>query len=361
MRCLLLADSDIALREAPLLHRLVIGLLDAGVHVAHAAPDAVLSRIEPSLGVEILPYRAKGFAWTRSLRAADVLERFERVTEVSSEDPGLVHVVGEGCLPLGAEIAKAGGLSLVVDVHARSMVSAVRRVLGERFEGVLLAGSRAIADALLAEGIAASGVREVSWGVTPAGSKPGRRNETVSIAIGGRGESHADWASCLRAVAQVTAEHQSVAVFADADACERAKVGPMIAALGLSPLLSRVPDFEARRDLVVQTDVLLWPEALGEVHSVVLDAMSNQMPVVAVADPDIPVMKGGGGVIPVSGQQSEWAEAIERLVAKPEQRASLGEAAADYVRVHHSAAAHAGAIVDAYEWATSSVSRGRRA
>lgn len=359
MRCLLLADGDVALREASLLHRLVIGLLDAGVHVAHAAPEGVLSRIEPSLGVEILPYRDNGFPWTRSIRAGSLLERFEAVTAVSAGDPGLVHVVGGGSLALGADIARTGDLALVVDVHARSMVAPVRRLLGERFEGVLLAGSRAIADALLADGVSASSVREIRWGVTPAATRPTRTDETVSIAVGGSGASQESWARCLRGLAQVAADRDQIAIFADADACERAKIGPMVSALGLSPLFSRVPDFEARRDLVVQADVLLWPECLGEVRSVVLDAMAARTPVVAVADPDVPVMNEPGAVVLVSGQESDWAQAVDALVADRERRAALGQTAAESVRKHHSAAAHVGAVVDAYEWATVSSAKGR--
>ncbi|MEL7483821.1 MAG: glycosyltransferase [Planctomycetota bacterium] len=358
MRCLLLADGDIALRESALLHRLVIGLLDAGVHVAHAAPDSVLSRIEPSLGVEILPYRASGFPWTRSMRAGDLLERFETVTAVSSGDPGLVHVFGSGSLALGADIARAGELALVVDVHARAMIGQVRRLLGERFEGVLLAGSRSIADGLLAGGVAASGVRDVGWGVTPVDRRHGSRSsDTISIAIGGRGDAPDQWERCLRGLAHAAADKDNIAVFADADACERAKVGPLVAALGLSPVFSRVPDFEARRDLIVQADLLLWPERLGEVRSIVLDAMANRTPVVALDDPDVPAIGAPGGALEVAGQESSWSTAIERLVGDDAHRSSIGEASAEYVRTHHSAAAHVGAVVDAYEWATSSFSR----
>ncbi|MEL6795944.1 MAG: hypothetical protein AAFO89_03890 [Planctomycetota bacterium] len=358
MRCLLLTDSDIALRESALIHRLVIGLLDAGVHVAHAAPESVLSRIEPSLGVESLAYRSRGFSWTRPMRAAELLSRFERVTEVSSGDPGLVHVIGGGSLALGAEIARAGDLSLVIDAHARSVVPPVARLLGERSDGVVLAGSRSIADALLAEGLSATGIREVRWGVSPADGRAARSSETVSIAIGGLGASADDWARCLRGVAEAAAETDSVAVFADADACERARIGPLIGALGLSPLFSRVPDFESRRELVVRSDVLLWPESTGETRSLVLDAMAHQTPVVALADRDVSCLATPGPAELVSGDQQSWMTAVQRLIGSEEHRRNAGAAGAEYVRLNHSASAHVGAVVDAYEWAASGARAG---
>ncbi|MEM9661480.1 MAG: hypothetical protein AAF937_04135 [Planctomycetota bacterium] len=359
MRCLLLTDSDIASRETALMHRLVIGLLDAGVHVAHAAPESVLSRLEPSLGVESLAYRLGGFSWTRPRRAAELLARFESVTEVSAGDPGLVHVIGGGCLALGAEIARAGGLTLVIDAFARSIVPSVARRFGDRFEGVVLAGSRPIADGLIAEGISGTAIREVRWGVPPADRASAKPGETVSIVIGGRGDSARAWAACLRGIAEAAADSDAIAIFADADACDRAKVGPLVAALGLTPLFSRVPDFEARRDLIVRSDIMLWPEAIGETRSIVLDAMSHHMAVVAVADRDLPFLSAPGPVELVSGDQAAWSAAIHGLISDSGRREALGAEAAEYTKLHHRAAAHVGAVVDAYEWATASITPSR--
>ncbi len=354
MRCLLLADADLALREATLLHRLVIGLLDAGVHVTHAAPESVLERIEPSLGVEILPYRSSGLPWTRSLRAARLLEQFEVATSVSADDPGLVHAFGSDCLPIALDVARAGNLAVVIDVYARSVASRVTRAVGERFEGVLLAGSPPIANALMAAGIAASSVRECRWGVPPCDRRERRSYGTLSVAIGGQGASREAWTRCLRGVAQAASRREDMVIFVDADAADRASVQGLIGSLGLSPLVSRVPDFESRRDLVVQADLLLWPERLSEVRSLVLDAMAAQTPVIAVNDTDVPVLNDPGIALLVSGEEADWAKAVESLGADSERRTRLGAAAAEHMREHYRASRHVGAIVDAYEWATAS-------
>lgn len=357
MRCLLLADRDIALREAALLHRLVIGLLDAGVHVTHAAPQSVLDRIEPSLGVEILPYRARGMPWTRGVRSAQLLEQFEIATEVSGGEPGLVHAFGAECVPVALDIARAGNLAVVIDVHSRAMASNLVRQVGEGFEGVLLAGSSPLARVLLASGIAASGVRECQWGVSKVEpvARPG--HETLSIAVGGRGASPEAWGQCLRGLAQVAAHRENLAIFVDSDAAERAAIGRMVGSLGLSPLVSRVPDFEARRDLVVHADVLLWPERLGEIRSVVLDTMAAGTPIICLADPDVPALSDPSIAAHVSGDASDWAAAIESIASRDERRQAMANAALDYVRTAHSAPGHVGAVVDAYEWATASIGR----
>lgn len=354
MRCLLLADGDIALREASLLHRLVIGLLDSGVHVTHSAPESVIDQIEPSLGVEILPYRGRGLPWTRSIRAGQLLERFEVATEVSAGDPGLVHAFGAECLPIALDVARAGELAVVVDVNSMHMVPRVARVVGERFEGVLLAGSPSISRALLASGVAASSVRECSWGVPPLAHSPHRPRGITSVAIGGKGASREAWSRCLQGLAQVAADRQDLAIFVDSDAAQKAQIGSLVGSLGLSPLLSRVPDFESRRDLVIRADLLLWPERLGEVRSIVLDAMANYTPVVAVNDPDVPIVSDPLIAELVGGDASDWAEAIDALAEDDDRRSALGASAAAAVRERHSAASHVGAVVDAYEWATAS-------
>jgi glycosyltransferase involved in cell wall biosynthesis len=135
----------------------------------------------------------------------------------------------------------------------------------------------------------------------------------------------------------------------DADASDQAGIGPLVGSLGLSPLVSRVPDFESRRALVVQADILLWPERLGEVRSIVLDGMASEMAVIAVEDPDAPALGSRGPARLVPGDPASWAEAIRSLLADAELRRSLGTGCAGYIGEHHRSASHIAGVFDAYE------------
>ncbi|MGP1273045.1 MAG: hypothetical protein ACTS22_06910 [Phycisphaerales bacterium] len=356
MRSLLIADRDLAVREAVLLHRLVIGLLDAGVHVTLAAPESVIDRIEPSLGVEMLAYRLRGAGWTRGLRARDLLDRFLEATAVSEADPGLVHAFGPSCFPMASDVARLGDLGLVLEAHSRSAVSRAVAIHGTVDRCVILAGSPGLTQACVQQGAPASAVRERSWGValSPADRRPKRPEEAVSIAVGGPGRDRAAWDRALRGIAQVAGRHEPGAIFVDADGATAAAIGPLIGQLGLSPLVSRVPDFEARRHLVVQADILVWPERLGEIRSVVIDALAAHMAVVALEDPDVPALASPARTALVSGDAEDWAHAIETLVVDPAARSQLGDAAHAYASEHHRATTHVSGVVDAYEWCVGS-------
>ncbi|MEM1072426.1 MAG: glycosyltransferase [Planctomycetota bacterium] len=352
MRSLLIADVDLAVREAALLHRLVIGLLDAGVHVTLAAPLSVLDRIEPALGVEILPYRLRGGLWTRSIRVRDLLDRFRDATSLSEGDEGLVHAFGGACLGFASELASQAGYGLVLDLHARRDVERAVDIASQHERRMLLAGSAPLARAAIAAGAEASAVRERAWGVTVSARArpvPGEGMATT-LALGGPGRAPRAWEAALRGIAKVASRHEQLNVFVDADGAASAGTGRLVGSLGLTPILSRVPDFEARRQLVVQADILLWPERLGEIRSVVHDAMAQGSAVIAAQDAISPALASPAHAALVSDDPDDWSEAIEALVADPSRRLELGERAAAYTAEHHKASAHISGILDAYEW-----------
>jgi hypothetical protein len=360
MRSLILADGDLAVREAALLHRLVIGLLDAGVHVAVGVPERVLSHARPSLGVEVLGYRLSGVVWTRALRARELLERFEAATAVSADDPAVVHAFGLGCVPMAVEVAQAAGASLVVDVTSRAMAQQVPGLVSGVPSHVLLAGSGSLASLLTASGAVGSSIRERPWGVSGSGGRrqPPRQGRAVSVVVGGAGRDRQRWHSAIRGLAAVAARWEEMTVFVDADASAAAGIGRLVGSLGMASMVSRVPDFESRRELVLQADILLWPERLGEVRSLVLDALACEMAVVAAEDPDVPALSRTGPARLVSGDSDELFAAVEPLVTDASARAELAASCRAYADQHHRAALHVTGVVDAYEWACGTASAG---
>ncbi|MEO1584190.1 MAG: hypothetical protein AAFR96_06415 [Planctomycetota bacterium] len=359
MRCLLIADADMATREAPMLHRLVIGLLDAGVHVTHAVPESVADTIEPSLGVETIGYRHTGLPWTLSTRTRDLLEDFNAATAVSASDAGIVHVFGVGALPVALRAASLGELAVVIDVHSRAMAARLARAAESSTDAVLLAASSGIATALRTASPSEAFVRECPWGVPKREASPPSSRESITIAAGGSGRDPSAWEAMLRGLSRASTAIDSLEIFLDANAADHAKLSPLIGTLGLSPIVSRIPDFEARRDLVIRADMMVWPEQLGETRSIVLDAMAAGTPVLAVGDADVAALDGRSGVALVSGDALDWAAAIESFAASPEQRALVGERSAAYVRDSHRASVHVDAITDAYEVAVARSGTGR--
>ncbi|MEM8756346.1 MAG: hypothetical protein AAGF47_01015 [Planctomycetota bacterium] len=352
MRALLIADLDAALREAPLLRRLTIGLLDAGVRVSLALPRSTVDRADPPLGVQVLPYRTGGAIWTRSLRAGELLDRFLEHTLAGEGQPTIVHAFGPGCMAFAAAVARLGGFALAAEVSSRQSLAPGLDATARVPRHALLAASSALGSACIAGGADPATVRARPWSVTMPKHERGwnQTDRAVSIAIGGAGRSASAWAAALRGVAAVAARHDQLAVFVDAEAASRAGIGDLVGSAGLTPILSRVPDFEGSRSLVVRCDLFLWPERLGETRSIVLDAAHAGAAVLAVEDPDVAGLERQGLAELVGPASDGWANAVGRLVDSVEHRRERAEQAAGVISAQHRSAAYVSGVVEAYEW-----------
>jgi glycosyltransferase involved in cell wall biosynthesis len=91
------------------------------------------------------------------------------------------------------------------------------------------------------------------------------------------------------------------------------------------PNLTRKQKIEFLRELTVFSVPALYGEAFG---LYVIEALASGVPVVqprAAAFPEL-VQTTGGGVLYEPGEPKELADAVEQLLARPEQRRAFGEA-----------------------------------
>jgi glycosyltransferase involved in cell wall biosynthesis len=96
--------------------------------------------------------------------------------------------------------------------------------------------------------------------------------------------------------------------------------------------------------------VLVCPEARGEQRTIVLDAMSHAMAIVAIRDPMVSYLKDGQTAHLVSRPApEEWATAIEVAVVDRAQAKQLGESARSYVAANHRVSTHVATVLDVYE------------
>ena len=373
MRVLILADRSFAIRERALLSRLEVGLADEGVRVTHAVPRSVTVADAAAPTGEIfarrVTYEDRGPRLFRRARARQLVADLARGRE-GSPDPlvDVVHVFGEGAWELAAELAGLLEAGLAVEVWRADLVGPAARIRGagdadERPGApVVLFGATPPIEKLLREeveraGAAGSGgkaVRAATWGVhTPARPHdlldPGR---VPSILLVGSARGPARIAAALQGVAAVTVATEPL-VFADAEMCRRAAVWPLVNRLGLTARFTLVPEVEARRELTLRSDLVLLPEASGELRSFVLDAMAAGLVVMGPADPMVPLLiEGRTGRLIDRPAPDRWTAAIASVLADPGAARALAASARDYTRAHHRATAHVAAALDAYEWMT---------
>ncbi len=361
MKVLILADELFAMRERAMLSRLEVALADEGVRVLHAIPEGAEAAASGVFSRAITYETSRIGALRRMLARRMAATIRDPEAEEDDQPVSIVHVFGGSVWDLGLDVATELDAELVLELW--------RPALRERAEKLSASRQRkpwpvfAVPDAMLERVIrdqsSRLSVRATPWGVhaedaahqlLPAGRVP------AAIIIGG-GHDRVACAAALQGLAQVIPHHRDLMVFIDSRVVRRGDLWSVAKRLGLLPNLSLIQDIEDRRDLLTQADLLILPEARGENHSVVLEAMAAPMAVVAAADPTIGTLIHGRTASLVSKPDpAAWSVAIRELLSDPAKTNSLALSAREYIRQERSAFKHVKAVLDLYQWMTSSAS-----
>ena len=366
MRVLLLADRSFATRERDMLARLEIGLADEGARVVRLSPIVDVHDSEHSLSVR-MQYHDRGGPLANLTRLRPILRDLEdlnlptREGGDASRPIDIVHAWGDESWGLAQDIARETGAALALDVWSIESLGAARRMFTDRatpkdgapHPPTLFAPDSRMHDEIQRV-IPSAPCRLVPWGVYVGEERTplARFESSFSIVLTGSGRDGAACLAALRAVGALKDEFPQMLVFVDASVIRR-KHGMWREAqsLGLLDRLSVLEDVEGRRELVVQADILLQPEANAEHRTLTLDAMSCSMIVVAQADPAIGALKHNETAILVENPtQGAWQSALRALLEDPPSGAALASRARAFIEQEHLASAHVRAVLSAYEW-----------
>jgi hypothetical protein len=360
MLSLIIADKSFAVRERSLLSRLEVGLADEGVRVIHAAPVQATVESGTGLGLQstIVPFEQPAVPMlTRpSRRAAKLLGA---IAAADGEAPTIdvVHAFGAGCWSLAMEVGRATGAGVLLEVFRPGLVAAAVDVLDSVHRGqappAFLTSEPAVA-AALGKRARQARVYSAPWGVhAPSelrGASPLDRPPSIAVLFDS-GEPK-PVAACLGGIVSAgprIAEALIELGVSDASSTREGRLWAAIRKAGLVDRASILSDMEARREPVLDMDLLLLPEPGGWERTMVLEAMANGMGIVAVADSALECIEDGTTAKVVRGNtQAAWAAAIRELLEKPQVLADLRASAHAYVRSHRPASAHVEAVLKAY-------------
>lgn len=344
MQVLLIADADFFRREHALISRLELGLVGEGFRISLALPvDAPIS--DQRVYTNIVRYILRGPMPTRARRTEDLLSQVPGLD--SGRELDIVHVLGEGAWTLGAAVARRSEARLALEVWRTSLIR--RAIEFADNSCVLLAPDHSIERAILREGSRAT-VRFTPWGV-PVEPRP-EHGEAPAITIVGTGADARACRAALEGIASIAPlPGPAPMIFIDAGLARRAGLWAHARRLRILDRVTLIPDAEAHRGLPLRGDLLVQPEAMGEVRSLTLEAMGAGMGVVARADPAMSHLLDGRTARLVTGDTpAAWAEAVGTLLADHGLRRALGESAREFIRAEHRPTAHIAGMIDAYEW-----------
>lgn len=375
MRVLFLADRSFAEREHAMLRRLEVGLTAEGVQVARAVPTG--SPAEATTGLSAsLSYPDD--RW-RVGALSPALSLAQQLVQASSDAGGsggsgggggsggsagapavdIVHVWGEGAWWLGTRLAVELGADLAIEastrsaaLHARELERAVASARGEAPKVLWLTPDEASLGVLL-DAQPRSRARCGHWGVhvpPGRGPEPGPAGRPLSFVVLAPARTGGAVVPVLEALAGAASDGMAPLVFLDARAAEaHPAVWRRARALGLLSSLSVIDHIESRRQLVLEADALLLPDASGEHRSLVLEAMAAGMVVVGPRDPFVGALSLSQAALPVEPPTRQgWDIAVRTLLVDAPRRATLGAAARRWVEVHALAHRQVEALLSAY-------------
>ncbi|MBZ0172301.1 MAG: glycosyltransferase, partial [Phycisphaerales bacterium] len=313
-----------------------------------------------SLLVPIVPHQEPRLGLSLRQRASNLLER---VRTTLGSVPDIIHVFGGGGAKLASETARLSRAVPAFELWRPNLETTARLTINRALGPILPEQDRSTRRTALltvpsetisqraAQHFPDAVVRVIRWGVHVARELDTTRTDAVCMLLIGPGRDTRAWQSAFLAALQVMSGNKRFHLFADADVTRKLRVWKHARAAGVLDRLSLIDEAEARRDVVLRADVLLYSDARGESRSILLDAMASRVTIIAAADPLADMLIDGRTARLVADTTtSQWREAIEHVVNEPTTRDRLTESAAEYVLKHHRATRQIVSLIDAYEW-----------
>lgn len=356
LRVLILTDELFAVREQSLLTRLEVGLADDGVRVAHAIPESVASFTSGGLISRTLTYPQRRFRFAIPAAARALIRGLTGLsTSEDWEDLDLIHVFGGSAWSLGVELAKELETPLVLEVWRTGLAERALHFASQiEPPPIYLAPDVAIERALRVEPARLS-IRSATWGVLTPSTFSAKLPEdrAASVMLIGSGRDKPAFAAALEGLALTIQAGHDLMIFCDALAARRANLWPLAQRLGVLDHLSLIPELEGRRELLLEGDILIQPDASGEQRSVTLEAMAHAIFVLAASDPSVSVLQDGRTARIVPRPEARlWAELLTEIFKDRERARRLGHEARKYIADNRRASDYVKAVLETYTLAT---------
>ena len=357
MRILFLSDSLFTRHEREMIARLAIGLADEGVRVAWGVPADLAERLNNQVLLPVIPFKPTRLGLTPARRAVSLLEE---ARSVLGGMPDVIHFFGGGIARIGAETARLAGAVPAFEVWRPGLEASIRVALSRIYgaggdsrggaKALIVTPDDEIRERMLAA-FPSAVVRAIPWGVYPHSEPTSQEGGTVCLMLLGPGRDQRAWAAAFKAAVRTVKASPNLHLFADADTTRRLRLWSHARHAGVLDRLTLIDESEMHRELTLSADLLLQPDARGELHTILLDAMGSGVIVVASADPRSDVLvEGTTARLVVDATEAQWHEAIEMVIHDRAMQRRLIESAKAFVREHHKASRQIASLVDAYEW-----------
>lgn len=364
MRALVIIDTIFAARERAMLSRLEMGLADEGIRVVHAVPAGAAAKEEAASGAgqpvfaSAVTYSDAAIPFSLGIRAHRLREAVRRAEDLDDDEPvaDVIHAWGGGTWAMAMELGRLERAPMILEVWRAGLVARAATLSETKDKSrrlMLLSPDQAIDRALAAAGGGGVGipVRSAPWGVfTPTEIRlPFSSDRPLSAMVIGSGQDQGSFTAAIVGLAEVVKERPDTLIFVDAEAAQRTKLWKAANELGIVPNLTLIDQLEARRDLVLDGDLLVVPEARGEQRSILLEAMAGGMIVVAAADPMVSSLQNGFTARLIGSSTGKaWGQSLLAILRDVRACRELAASARSFVATQRQASSQVRAVIEAY-------------
>lgn len=347
-----------------MLSRLEVGLADEGVRVAHAVPHEVLADDPGGSGglySSVVGYESRGLGLTRRLRAARALDAIQRALDLEERRIDIVHAFGPAAWTVGIELARLASAGLLLELSGAGDLPIAGALATKRVgvRPVEFSVPEPVLRRALRKREHSALVHVAPWGVhtPPAPTARSSLDGVLSVAVLSEGRDQAALRAALEGLVEAARGRRELVIFAGTSDAARSTgsrggnaggaLWSVARSLGILEQVSLVPDLEARREPILQLDMLLVPEATGRQRTLLLDAMAAGMAIVAAKDELVESLIDGQTCRQIATPTVDaWREGITRVL--DDTGGALRRSAREYVRCERSASAHVAAVMTAY-------------
>ncbi|MHC5113525.1 MAG: glycosyltransferase family 4 protein [Planctomycetota bacterium] len=337
MHVALILDEERLGHEHRTLTRLAIGLIGEGLTLTRIVPEMpespALDEDEQRVGLaQRLEAPMSVLPWMRKDRTGRIVEALDK------SPPDVLYSVGEDTWGLGLDLARGLQRPIAIEVWAPNQIRRVPRGRAAAPIAAYIAPTAPIAEAL-AERVDPELVCVVPPGVgLPAEPRTilADPERSVALAIVGGGRDVAAYRALLTGLSGVIRRMPQVQVFLELDGPNDHEIWRHAQRLEMLENVSTITHAGDHRGLLTRCDAMLVPEQYGELRSIVLEAMSFGLPIIASADPFLDMLVDGETASIVSPPEpEEWNRHLLRLLTDPESARALGAGARERIATAH--------------------------
>ncbi|QNN24182.1 glycosyltransferase family 4 protein [Planctomycetales bacterium ZRK34] len=347
MKVALISDPLWLMQELTTLRRMVVGLVDEMVRVVRVVPQWVEQREDvQTMTCQQVVYGGARWRWLRDVQ----LRR--QATPMRQLEVDVLHLMDGSLQGVGTRLAGAMEVPMVCSVWSSAEVGLLRHH-PQGLPGAYMAATPALLEAVQQRVgphaqvvLAPPGV----YSTDAAQHKPLEDPQgTLSCVVVGDGRADEHYMALLWGMAKASEKLPQLMYFFYTVSTDQHQLWQAAEKLNLLEQMTVVPFDPGSRELLMQADVVIQPQPLGSVRSLVLEAMAAGRPIISVADPVLDyLLNGKTAKVLAEPGADDWATALVNLVEQPHKYIELGAGGRNYVRQHHSASAYVTAALKLY-------------